>query len=273
MNHYNMEGFNALAKTKYGYCIYNKNDMYVGKSIELYGEYCDAEAQMLEQICHDGDVVVEVGANIGTHTVMLAKKVGKNGKVFAFEPQRIIFQTLCGNLAINSLLNVYAYPYAVGEQNGMVKIPPVDYSTIGNFGGISVNNKSQGEDTNLIALDSFFKLSSLRLLKIDVEGMEKEVLLGAKNLITTFKPVIYIENDRIEKSKELIETLWDLGYELYWHLPRLFNPNNFFKNRENTIGNYVSVNMLCVEKSSKMTVNNFVKVEDSSYHPMARNKN
>jgi hypothetical protein len=84
------------------------------------------------------------------------------------------------------------------------------------------------------------------------------------------KPIIYIENDRIEKSKELIEYLWSLGYELYWHLPRLFNPNNFFNNKENKIGNFVSVNMLCIEKTTQTTVNNFVKITDSSYHPMAK---
>ena len=268
--------FNKVVTSRYGACIYNTNDIYVGKSIELYGEYCDEEARILNDICRLGDVVVEVGANIGTHTVAMAKKVGSDGKVFAFEPQRLVFQTLCGNLAINSITNTFAYPYGVGEVEAEIFLTPLDYTKIGNFGGVTLDNTKEvnqkTEKVSIVTLDNFLEIDSLRLLKIDVEGMEKEVLVGAKNTIVKHKPIIYIENDRIEKSKELIEYLWSLGYELYWDIPKLFNPNNFFGVKENKIGNYVSVNMLCVEKSSKTTVNNFVKVEDSSYHPMAKNK-
>jgi FkbM family methyltransferase len=266
------ENFNQHKVCKYGEFIYNTNDMYVGKSLELYGEYCDEEARILEDICRDGDIVVEVGANIGSHTVSLAKKVGLSGKVFAFEPQRVVFQTLCGNLAINSISNTFAYQYGVGDENTTAKIEAIDYSEIGNFGGVSLKKESsqnkEMESIQVVRLDDFLHPNSIRLLKIDVEGMEINVLRGASNLIKKHKPIIYIENDRLEKSKELIEYLWSLDYELYWHLPHLFNPNNFFAKKENLLGNFVSVNMLCIEKTAKTKVEKFVKVEDSSFHPM-----
>ena len=114
--------FNRLIKARNGFLLYNKNDMYIGKSIEKYGEFSQLEARVFEQICKDGDVVFEVGANIGTHTVTLAKLVGE-GFVIAFEPQRLVFQSLCANLAINSISNVYAYQEAISDENGSILIP------------------------------------------------------------------------------------------------------------------------------------------------------
>ena len=75
--------FNRLIKARNGFLLYNKNDMYIGKSIEKYGEFSHLEAKLFEQICKDGDIVIEVGANIGAHTVYLSKLVG-NGFVIAY---------------------------------------------------------------------------------------------------------------------------------------------------------------------------------------------
>lgn len=260
-------GFNRLKKSKYGYCLYNKFDMYVGKSIEYYGEYCDDEAKIFSQICKNGDTVVEVGANIGTHTLCLSSLVGNDGKVYAFEPQRIIFQTLCANIALNSILNTYTYQLAVGSSSGVVTIPNINYQDIGNFGGVSVNPLANGEKVDLIKLDDFLEVDSLKFIKIDVEGMEIEVLKGAKRLINTFKPVLYIENDRIEKSQELIEFLWELGYRLYWHLPSLFNPKNYYNEQKNMIGNFISINMVCIHIDAPIKVQNMVEVTHSDFHP------
>ncbi len=59
--------------------------------------------------------------------------------------------------------------------------------------------------------------------------MEIGVIRGAKELIKKFKPIIYVENDRQQHSKNLIELLWSLDYKMYWHLPRLYNENNYLK--------------------------------------------
>ena len=72
----NKNSFNRLVKARNGFLLYNKNDMYIGKSIEKYGEFSQLEARVFEQICKNGDVVFEVGANIGAHTINLAKLVG-----------------------------------------------------------------------------------------------------------------------------------------------------------------------------------------------------
>ena len=112
------------------------------------------------------------------------------------------------------------------------------------------------------------KLEHLELLKIDVEGMEASVIKGASVLIDTHKPIIYCENDRQNKSKELIELLWSLDYKCYWHLPNLFNKDNFNGVKENIFNNLVSVNMLCIHNNAKVKVDGFKEVLESSFHPM-----
>ena len=268
-----MEKFNKLIKAKEGFCLYNKNDQYVGRSIENYGEFSQLEVELFEQICKEGDTVIEVGANIGTHTQYLSNKVGNNGKVLAFEPQRIVFQMLCANIALNSLTNVFTYQMALGNEDNTLMIPSIDYSKTGNFGGISIENTKKGEPVIQKKLDSFIsQIQRLKLLKIDVEGMEKQVLEGSLKIIKKFKPILYVENDRQEKSQLLIEYIQSLGYELYWHLPKLYNPDNFYKNKNNIFGNIVSVNMLCVHKSLNINVEKMQKIEDSKLHPMRKNK-
>ncbi len=263
-------GFNRLSKSKNGVLLYNKNDMYIGQSIEKYGEFSELEAKLFEQICKDKDIVFEVGANIGAHTVSLSKLV-KNGFVFAFEPQRMVFQNLCANIALNSLSNVFTFQEAVSDENGKILIPECDFSKVNNFGGINIEDSKRGTPVNKIKLDNFVnKIDRLKLLKIDVEGMEIGVIRGAKELIKKFKPIIYVENDRQQHSKNLIELLWSLDYKMYWHLPRLYNENNYLKNKENIFGNIVSVNMLCIHKDSLIKIIDMDEVTNSNYHPMKK---
>ncbi len=266
--------FNKLIKARNGFCLYNKNDHYIGRSIENYGEFSELEAKMFKQICKQNDTVIEVGANIGAHTQLFSRLVGEKGKVLAFEPQRIIFQTLNANIAINSMTNVFTYQKALGSKKGELFLPPIDYSKNGNFGGISVDKASKGERIELVTLDSFIEdIERLKFIKIDVEGMESEVIKGAKKVIKKFKPLLYIENDRQEKSKELIELIWSLDYKIYWHMPRLFNEDNYYKKEENIFGNIVSVNMLCIPKDLDIKVEKMHKIIDSDFHPMRKDKN
>lgn len=263
-------GYNQLAEAVDGYCLYNKNDTYIGKAIEKYGEYSALEMTFLKQLCGFGDLIVEIGANIGTHTVALAKQVGQQGKVLAFEPQRLVFQTLCANIALNSLKNVDCHWAAMGAENSMVTVPEPDPCTQNNFGGVSLLNVQQGQQIRCHTLDSLLSLPQVKLIKIDVEGMEAEVLQGGKQLIQKFKPLLYIENDRIEKSAELMQLINSLGYRMYWHRPPLFNPENYYAETENIYSGIVSVNMLCVHKEHKIKIESMEEIMDYSYHPMRK---
>src|SRR5258708_33505318 len=143
--------------------------------------------------------VVEVGANVGMLTVPLARLAGPGGKVIAFEPQRIVYQMLCGNVALNALSNVIAHNSAAGRAAGSITVPPVDYGNMGNFGGVSLGGSAEGETVALVTIDQL-GLAKCDFMKIDVEGMELDVLEGAATTLQQFRPRLYVENDRGDKS-------------------------------------------------------------------------
>ena len=238
-------GFNELRMCRDGPMLYNRFDAYIGQSLRKYGEFSFGEQELFRQLVRPGAVVVEVGANIGAHTVGLARLVGHGGAVIAFEPQRIPFQTLCANLALNQLANVRARQAAVGRTSGTILVPALDPSLPANFGGVSLIDATGGEEVPLLTVDSM-ELPACHLLKVDVEGMEADVLVGAERTIRRCRPLLYVENDREDRSEALLGIILGLGYAAYWHLPRLFNPDNFAGDAENIFGNTISANLLCI---------------------------
>ena len=255
----NPYGFNALRMCRWGPMIYNKNDAYVGRSIAKYGEYSWGEQQLFSQLLKPGAVIVEAGANIGAHTIPLARIAGPNGAVLAFEPERFSFQTLCANVALNQCTNVWAFQQAVAASNGMIPVPAVDPTVPNNFGGVTLLSKTGADIVPMRTVDSL-QLAACTMLKADVEGMEIDVLRGAQQTIAQLRPLIYIENDREDKSAEMIDALLKLNYELYWHLPGLFNPDNFAGDPENVFGSTLSINMLCFPAESKPNAQGFRRI-------------
>lgn len=252
---------NRLIRGRHGLTLYNKHDKYIGRSLDRYGEFSQLEIDLFGQVIRPGSVVVEAGANMGVHTVPLARLVGESGRVHAFEPQRTVFQTLCANVALAGLTNVHCHHGAVGEAVGEIVVPPIDYRQENNFGSLALGEFKQGEKVPIVTIDSLH-LPACHFLKADVEGMELSVLRGAKATIEKFKPILYVENDRQEKSAALVQQIRELGYKLYWHRPPLFNPGNFYENRENIFGSVISANMLCVHASVKSSISGLKEVAE-----------
>lgn len=227
---------------RHGRFMYLQNDAYIGRSLDVYGEYCEGEVEMFRQLLRPSDVALDVGANIGALTVAMAHQVQTTGAVVAFEPQRAIYDILCNNLRLNGLTNVRALRQAAGSEPGTLRVPPLDYAGANNFGGVSLGG-AEGEDVPVVTIDSL-NLPRLRLLKIDVEGMEVEALSGARATIALLQPALYLENDRADKSPRLISTVFELGYRLWWHITPLFNPKNFRGNSQNVFGDTLSFNVI-----------------------------
>lgn len=259
MNNAAQPSATMLKQCRRGPLLFLRGDQYIGRSLECYGEFSEFEAALFAQIVRPGDAVVEVGANIGAHTVHLAQLAGPQGRVHAFEPQRVIFQILCANVALNALFNVYTHHAGAGSIAGHLHVPPQNYAGSGNFGGLSLTADAVGEIVPVICIDDM-ALQALSLLKVDVERMEYEVLSGARQTIGRHRPIMYVENDRREKSPALIELVAELGYTMYWHLPALYNPANFTGNAENIFPGIVSINLLCIPQESGLTINGFPRV-------------
>src|SRR5262245_16203407 len=183
--------------------LFFANDIYLGRSLDLYGEFSEGEIRLFDQIVRPGMTIVDAGANIGSHTIYFAKKTGATGRVFAIEPQRILYHLLCGNIALNLHHNVTAIHFGLGSTATRLPVPQIDYARGGNFGGLPLG-KWNGEEVPVVPLDSY-RLGSCHLIKIDVEGMEREVLEGARATLAQHRPFLYVENDRAEKSRELID--------------------------------------------------------------------
>ncbi len=233
-----------LKHCRHGVMLYNVLDQYVGGSLDRYGEFSELEAQLFSGLIKRGMLVVEVGANIGAHTVHLAKLVGENGGVVAFEPQRVIYQMLCANLALNGIENTDAKCLAVGATAGEITVPRVDYRGDNNFGDIALGG-DDGDEVEMIAIDNLM-LPACHMIKICVEGMEKQVLDGARQTITRFRPYLYVADGKPDKHAELIATLLDLDYRMWWHQPWLYNPGNLAGNSENLFPGIASFNLICL---------------------------
>jgi FkbM family methyltransferase len=258
-------GPNRLIRARHGWMLYNRHDTYIGRSLELYGEFSEAENDLFQQILQPGSVVVEAGANIGAHTVVLARSAGPQGAVYAFEPQRVIFQLLCANLALNGHTHVVCRCEALGDAAGTINVPHLDYRVSANFGGLQLGGEGPGEKVPVSTIDSL-QLKRCNLIKVDVEGMELAVLRGAAETIERCRPVLYVENDRLQNSPPLIEYLMSLGYLLYWHLPPLYHPANYFHNPQNVFGKIVSSNMLCVHRSVRSSISGLKPIQRADEH-------
>jgi FkbM family methyltransferase len=173
--------------------------------------------------------VLDIGANLGTFCVPLAQKIPQL-KFHAFEPQRIIYYQLCANVIINSLGNVYTYEAGLSNQEADIELEVPDYMVETNIGAFSIDKevreneyecqtKGSKEKMILMTLDSV-GFENVRLIKIDVEGHELEVLRGGIETIkrNNYPPIIFEawtwKPWYQEKRKALLEYLEGHGYEI-----------------------------------------------------------
>ncbi len=220
-----------VVHAKHGILVLNRNDEYVGHSILATGTWCENEIIALAQLLRPGDTAIEVGANIGAHTIALSAMVGDTGRIHAFEPQRIIFHQLVAAVAINGLTNVHCHHAGVGRVPGTALVPPVDYTQKGNFGAVSLQpgrttavamTGQAGENVDVVTIDSL-GLQSCRLIKIDAEGMERDVLEGARDTIARLRPAIYTEWEYNREGPETVVRLTEMGYRVFPHC----SPGNY----------------------------------------------
>jgi len=222
--------FTIIVPTIYGQMMVNRHDINQTNALFKTGMAIDhGEIALLAQIMQNlgTDLTfIDVGANFGTYTLALAHRVGPKGKVHTFEPQRIIFNSLVGTVALNSLTHVYCHHMALGDHEGRLEIPQFDYRQTLNFGSVEFApaqgeplNQQRGHDPEAVeyvplsTLDRF-EFPQVHLLKIDAEGMEMQVLAGAAKTIQRCRPVMYLEFLKSDKEG-LRRAVTEMGYGVY----------------------------------------------------------
>ena len=201
----------------------------VDLSIYVLGGFEVRTLRRYRELVKEGDIVLDIGANVGAHTLPLAKLVGTSGKVFAFEPTAYAFKKLTRNIELNEDLSsriVARQMLLVGSE--MAAIPNAIYSSWPLNAADELHEDHHGrlmETTGASAstLDALLKSAGIKridFIKIDVDGNELSVLRGARSTCKTFVPRLmielapYVHADRPEEFDDLIREITDLGYDL-----------------------------------------------------------
>ena len=175
---------------------------------------------LASKVCLNDSIILDIGANIGTSSLFFSKLV-PNGWVHVFEPSNSMRSELLNNINANNIKNATIYPFGLGNENtkGILMI-----AMEGNPGSAYFvkANDNQSDALDIKVLDEVFEPGRrIDLIKIDVEGYETKVLMGAKENIMKSKPIIIIENNEPalkragSSSKELAEWLINKNYEIY----------------------------------------------------------
>lgn len=237
----------SQTETRYGEMTYLPNDDPIGESLTRFGEWAKGEIDLLSQFLPLGSTVIDVGANIGTHSLAFAALSGAGGRVVAIEPQPAIFALLSDNVTRNGLSQVQVVNAGVGDRIAELSIPEIDYRAHINTGAVTLKGAIGTVAVPMITLDSL-DLQRCDLLKIDTEGMEIDVLRGAVELIKRDSPVIYAEVNTVGQAVLLNHYAANLGYDVYLSRVSAFNPTNLKRSDENFFGVAAETSLLCLPK-------------------------
>lgn len=242
-------------ETRYGRFALLENDQIISKSLRIYGEWAQDEIDILSEFIERGQTVLDVGAFIGTHSRAFSAMVGESGRVISFEPRQDTLTVLAKNVEFAQYKNIFVHPVGLGRAEESRHIAHISEESANNFGGFSIEPLAESANTPFDAIevrkiDSYASdLSSVDFIKIDVEGMETDVLIGATEIIERYKPSIFTECNTAESGLAVLQFCKDHCYSAYGVLTRAFNPENFNKTSENIFSNAAEIGLLLIAKS------------------------
>lgn len=209
-----------VVETRHGPMLCFRNDTGVSEYLRTFGAYGEVETELYSSLLSDGECFVDVGAHIGSISAVL-RRTRPDLRIIAFEPQAAFFALASINLS-QSLDQVpgaggVVYPFAVGRQAGIVQVPEIDIRAKGNYGSISLSLESPRTlPTPQVGLGAFLasRAPAPRLVKIDVEGMETDVIEGLSEVIHD-RLILSIEADRPAVVQHWLPKLLDQGFDCY----------------------------------------------------------
>lgn len=192
----------------------------------IYDGFEEEELSFVKQILTDGDIFIDIGANVGLFSLIASDCIGATGSIISFEPSPITFNRLQENISLNAIENSDLRNIGLSNQSGELSFYVSDngYDAWDSFAP-SQDNKLQ--KTIAVAVSSLDKeleqvdKSRIKLVKIDVEGWEKYVLIGGENLFTHYAPIVMVEftEENTFNAGYAIHEIYDLmvAYGYGWH--------------------------------------------------------
>lgn len=214
--------------------IVNPLDRHIGRGILQHGYWGEHDIELIRQLLalrlQDRPQVTfyDVGANVGTHTLALAKLLGDRVRIRAFEAQTAVFNMLCGTLALNGLHRVKAHHQAVSDKDGeRIAFALPDYRVENNIGGLELvppphsdndgmQRSGEIETVGTVTIDAFAE--AVDFIKLDIEGMEHLALDGAEVVLSTHRPMLLIEILKTDHQR-LYASLRRHRYRIYHKYP------------------------------------------------------
>ena len=213
----------AWARVKGGEVLCNLNDL-VGRTAFYTGDLDRKISWVCARIVKPGDTVLDIGANVGIVSLWLAKLVGNNGKVHAFEPNPELQQLLNQTIQRNHADNICPHPVALGSKPGQLELRILENNT--GSGSLILDYRLMNcrvVKVPVQTLDSIVvreKITAIRLMKIDVEGFEAEVLRGGSHVLESVRPqaVLFEFVDKCEgrlSDQPVFKILLEAGYGFF----------------------------------------------------------
>tara|TARA_B100001057_G_scaffold496477_1_gene598061 strand:- start:1089 stop:1895 length:807 start_codon:yes stop_codon:yes gene_type:complete len=250
-----------LTETRYGKFIIPADDPTIGRSMDEYGEYCDAEIDLLKKLVKPDSWFIDIGANIGTHTVPLSYECER---VLAFEPDPENYDILGKNVAglCSWKNNVTVTKLALGSE-------AKDVTTKFDFGKTTI---VEGTGIKMAPYD-LLGIPKTSVVKIDVEGNELDVLVGMRSTLTSQKPEILVEMQDETMYSKTYDFFKSIKYNMYWFPVRTFNPVNQKGKKEDIFGDkHGVINWLASADLLKTNLNPVVDREDTVQRMVYRSR-
>ena len=230
-----------VARQPEGYVFPVDRGTVIGWSVHFFGAYEPEVRTEIRRHLKPGAIAIDVGANVGWHTLLMAARTGSSGRVYAFEPNDSTRRRLVSAVEANNFMQVTVDGRAVADRSGVsgFQAPLAGHVWDGTGrltagpgqDGLEGQERREGQTTTTecTTLDAFVAerhIDRLAFLKIDVEGWELSVLRGARHVLTALRPVVVFEYDaayvsRSGGSAEDVTRCWsDADYELFALDPR-----------------------------------------------------
>ncbi len=211
-----------LYRTRFNDLFWLDGASYVDACIIACGIFEEQSTQAVKRLVKHGDIVLDVGANIGYYSVLLSKLVGDKGKVLCFEPTEHYRTVLNMNLEANYIHNAEVFPFGLSNKNQQLEIQIGSSSaSLHNPGSLP---SERNELITLRTLDNFMEnrcLERIDFIKVDIDGHEPLFLEGAWKTLEKYNPLILLEISHLHYLEagytawNFYETLTTKGYKIY----------------------------------------------------------